>query len=110
MCEIVSGAVRESSRSIPAQPGHYSDVRLHPEHHGGTDSWAHAAARLSSNSRSRALRVSAAARSNSVRADERILREILSQSDVVHDARQTGDDPGGLNSPDGVDRAMCGGI
>ncbi len=40
------------------------------------------------------------------RGDERVLREILGQADVAHDPRETGDEPGRLDPPDRVDRAM----
>ena len=40
------------------------------------------------------------------RGDERILRDILGDSDVVHDAREAGDELGGLDSPDRVDRPV----
>jgi hypothetical protein len=43
------------------------------------------------------------------RSEERILRQILGQTDVVYDARKTRDDLGGFNPPDGTDRTMCGG-
>jgi hypothetical protein len=41
------------------------------------------------------------------RCDESVLRELLGQTDVAHDPRETGDEPGRLDPPDGVDRAMC---
>ena len=40
------------------------------------------------------------------RGDERILREVLGETDVAHDPREAGDEPGGLDPPDRVDRAM----
>ncbi len=40
------------------------------------------------------------------RGDERVLREILGEPDVTHDARQAGDDFRRFNPPDRVDRAM----
>ena len=39
--------------------------------------------------------------------DESILREFLGKTNVTQDARETGDDPGGLDAPDCVDGAMC---
>src|SRR5258708_29983683 len=41
--------------------------------------------------------------------DESVLREFLGDADVADDAREAGDDAGGLNAPDGVDGAMCEG-
>src|SRR6185436_4147064 len=38
--------------------------------------------------------------------DERILREILGQTDVAHDAGETGDEPGRFDPPDSVNGAM----
>ena len=40
------------------------------------------------------------------RGDQRILRQVLGQTDVAHDPRQTGDEPGRLDPPDRVDGAM----
>src|SRR6266852_976051 len=40
------------------------------------------------------------------RGDERLLREVLGQSDVAHDSRESGDEPRRLDPPDRVDRAM----
>ena len=40
------------------------------------------------------------------RGDQSVLRELLGQADVAHDPRQTGDEPGRLDPPDRVDRAM----
>ena len=40
------------------------------------------------------------------RGDERVLRQLLGQADVAHDAREAGDQPGRLDPPDRVDRAM----
>ena len=40
------------------------------------------------------------------RRDERVLREVLGQPDVAHHPRQPGDQPGRLDPPDGVDRAV----
>ena len=40
------------------------------------------------------------------RGDERVLRELLGQADVAHDPREAGDEPGRLDPPDRVDRAM----
>src|SRR4051794_19493085 len=40
------------------------------------------------------------------RGDESILGKILGKTDVAHDPRQTGDEPGRLDPPDRVDRAM----
>ena len=42
--------------------------------------------------------------------DERILREVLGKADVADDAREAGDQPGGLDPPDRVDgrvRVLC---
>ena len=41
------------------------------------------------------------------RRDECVLREILGETDVAHDARQTGDQLRRFDSPDCVDRAVC---
>src|SRR5439155_18763789 len=38
--------------------------------------------------------------------DQRVLREILGQTDVAHDPREPGDEPGRFDSPDGLDTAM----
>src|SRR5260370_22311819 len=38
--------------------------------------------------------------------DESVLRELLGKANVAHDAREAGDDPGGLNPPDCIDGAM----
>src|SRR5438132_13017162 len=38
--------------------------------------------------------------------DKSVLRELLGKADVAHDARKAGDDPGRLDSPDRVNRAM----
>ena len=40
------------------------------------------------------------------RGDERVLRQLLGQPDVAHDPREAGDEPGRLDPPDRVDRAM----
>jgi hypothetical protein len=40
------------------------------------------------------------------RRDERVLRELLREADVADDPGETGDQPGGLDSPDGVDGTM----
>ena len=40
------------------------------------------------------------------RGDERVLRQLLGEADVAHDARQPGDEPRRLDPPDRVDRAM----
>ena len=40
------------------------------------------------------------------RGDQRVLRELFGQADVAHDPRQAGDEPGRLDPPDRVDRAM----
>src|SRR5207253_10224423 len=40
------------------------------------------------------------------RGEERVLREILGNTDVAHHPRETGDEPGRLDPPDRVDRAM----
>ena len=39
--------------------------------------------------------------------DESVLRELFSKANVAHDARETGDDPGGFDPPDCFDGAMC---
>ncbi len=41
------------------------------------------------------------------RGDQSVLRELLGEADVSHDACETGDHPGRLDPPDRVDRAMC---
>ena len=41
------------------------------------------------------------------RRDERVLRQILGRADVAHDPGEARDQPGGLDSPDRVDGAMC---
>src|ERR1700687_329956 len=41
------------------------------------------------------------------RGDQSILRKLLGKTDIAHDPRNTRDDPGGLNPPDRVNRAMC---
>ena len=40
------------------------------------------------------------------RGDQRVLRELLGEADVAHDAREPGDEPRRLDPPDRVDRAM----
>ena len=40
------------------------------------------------------------------RGDQRLLRQVLREPDVAHHAGQSGDDPGRLHPPDGVDRTM----
>src|SRR5205823_717196 len=40
------------------------------------------------------------------RGDERVLRELLGETDVAHDARETADQPSRLDPPDRVDRTM----
>jgi hypothetical protein len=37
------------------------------------------------------------------RGNQRVLRQLLGEADVADDPRETGDQPGGLDSPDGVD-------
>jgi len=39
--------------------------------------------------------------------DESVLREFLGNADITNDARKTGNDPGRLDSPNGVDGTMC---
>src|SRR6267154_2290092 len=39
--------------------------------------------------------------------DEGVLRQLLGMADVTYDPRETRDDPGGLDPPDRVNRAMC---
>ncbi len=41
------------------------------------------------------------------RGDERILREFLSDADVAHHARQTGDELRRLDAPDRLERPLC---
>src|SRR6267143_1472432 len=40
------------------------------------------------------------------RCDESVLRELLGEADVAHNAREASDDSGRLDSPDRVNRAM----
>src|SRR5690242_12773487 len=40
------------------------------------------------------------------RGDEGVLRQVLRETDVAHDPRETGDQAGRLDPPDRVDRAM----
>ena len=40
------------------------------------------------------------------RGDQRVLRQLLGEADVAHHAREPGDQPGRLDPPDRVDRAM----
>jgi hypothetical protein len=42
------------------------------------------------------------------RGDESILRELLGEADIAHHPREPGDQPGGLDPPDGVDGFMNG--
>ena len=44
------------------------------------------------------------------RSDERSVREIFGDADVVRDARQTGDQARRLDAPDGVDRGVRVGV
>ena len=44
------------------------------------------------------------------RRDERVLGELLGKTDVAHDPRETGDEPGRLDPPDGIDRTMRVGL
>ena len=39
--------------------------------------------------------------------DQGVLGQLLGQAHVAHDPRQAGDEPGRLDPPDGVDRAMA---
>src|SRR5258708_39488669 len=39
------------------------------------------------------------------RGDESVLGELLGEADVAHDPRQTGNEPGGLDPPDRINRA-----
>src|SRR6267143_3186426 len=41
------------------------------------------------------------------RGDESVLRQLLGMTHIAHDPRETRDDPGGLNPPDCVNRALC---
>jgi hypothetical protein len=43
------------------------------------------------------------------RCDERVLCEVLGQADVAHHSGEAGDEPGRLDPPDRIDRAMDGG-
>jgi hypothetical protein len=38
--------------------------------------------------------------------DQRILGELLRKTDIADDPRETGDEPGGFDPPDRIDRAM----
>src|SRR2546428_8161729 len=40
------------------------------------------------------------------RGDESVLRELFGQTDVAHDPRETGDDPGRLDPPDRLDGSI----
>jgi hypothetical protein len=40
------------------------------------------------------------------RRDKRVLRKVFGQPDVAHDAGQAGDQPGGFDPPDRVDRLL----
>ncbi len=40
------------------------------------------------------------------RDDQRVLRQLLGQTDVAHQARKPGDEPRGLDAPHRVDGAM----
>ena len=40
------------------------------------------------------------------RGHQRILRQLLGEPDVAHDAREAGDEPRGLDPPDRLDGAM----
>src|SRR5262249_8793406 len=40
------------------------------------------------------------------RGDERLLREVLRHAHVADDPREAGDEPGGFDPPDGVDRRV----
>ena len=42
------------------------------------------------------------------RRDERLLRKVFSEADVTGEPRESGDDAGGLDAPDGFDGAMRG--
>jgi hypothetical protein len=50
----------------------------------------------------------ARARPRLERRDERVLRELLGAADVAGEAREAGDEPGGLDAEDRVDRAGGG--
>src|SRR3989475_9598767 len=39
------------------------------------------------------------------RGDERVVRQVLGETDVAGDAREPGDELGGLDPPHGIDRA-----
>src|SRR2546429_2499564 len=41
------------------------------------------------------------------RGDQSVLRELLGETDIAHDPRETGDDLGRLHPPDRIDGAMC---
>src|SRR5439155_21321506 len=38
--------------------------------------------------------------------DQRVLGQLLGEADITHDAGEAGDELGGLNPPDSVDRSM----
>ena len=40
------------------------------------------------------------------RGDQRILRQVLGDTDIAHDPGEAGDEPGRLDPPDGVDRSV----
>ena len=40
------------------------------------------------------------------RGDERVVRQVLGETDVAGDAREPGDELGGLDPPHGIDRAV----
>ena len=44
------------------------------------------------------------------RGDEGVLGQLLGRADVADHARQPGDEPGRLDAPDRLDRAMCLGV
>jgi len=39
-------------------------------------------------------------------SDQSVLRKFFGEADVAHNARETGNNPGGLNPPNGFDGAM----
>src|SRR5229473_7005353 len=41
------------------------------------------------------------------RGNESVLCEFLGKTDIAHNPRETGDDPGGLDPPDRVNCSMC---
>jgi hypothetical protein len=44
------------------------------------------------------------------RGEERVLGELFREADIANDASEPGNNFGGLDSPDGIDRAMSIGV